>query len=147
MGAAHAVVKGDGDLVWEAGRARLLCRRIRCRSTTAAGLAASSSCPRAGICCRASSYMWASVQTVRGCPKHCSFCSVWRTDGQEPRQRGVDLVVQEIVELRRLRIPLHRAGRRQLLPGHAQRPRARPSAARIRRGSTSSSALRANASS
>jgi radical SAM superfamily enzyme YgiQ (UPF0313 family) len=26
---------------------------------------------------------------------------VWRTDGQEPRQRGVDLVVQEIVELRR----------------------------------------------
>ncbi len=48
-----------------------------------------------------SSYMWASVQTVRGCPKHCSFCSVWRTDGQEPRQRGVDQVVREVVELRR----------------------------------------------
>src|SRR5262249_33717477 len=47
-------------------------------------------------------YMWASVQTVRGCPKHCSFCSVWRTDGQEPRQRGVDPVIREIVELRRL---------------------------------------------
>jgi radical SAM superfamily enzyme YgiQ (UPF0313 family) len=46
--------------------------------------------------------MWASVQTVRGCPKHCSFCSVWKTDGQEPRQRGVDAVVQEVVELRRL---------------------------------------------
>jgi Radical SAM superfamily len=46
-------------------------------------------------------YMWASVQTVRGCPKHCSFCSVWRTDGQEPRQRGADRVVREIVELRR----------------------------------------------
>ena len=46
--------------------------------------------------------MWASVQTVRGCPKHCSFCSVWRTDGQEPRQRAVDRVVREIVELRRL---------------------------------------------
>src|SRR5207249_605356 len=46
-------------------------------------------------------YMWASVQTVRGCPKHCSFCSVWRTDGQEPRQRGVDAVLQEIVDLRR----------------------------------------------
>ena len=37
-----------------------------------------------------------------GCPKHCSFCSVWRTDGQVPRQRGTDVVVQEIVELRRL---------------------------------------------
>ena len=47
-------------------------------------------------------YMWGSVQTVRGCPKHCSFCSVWRTDGQKPRQRGVDSVVAEIVELRRL---------------------------------------------
>ena len=45
--------------------------------------------------------MWGSVQTVRGCPKHCSFCSVWRTDGQKPRQRGVDAVVGEIVELRR----------------------------------------------
>jgi radical SAM superfamily enzyme YgiQ (UPF0313 family) len=46
--------------------------------------------------------MWASVQTVRGCPKHCSFCSVWRTDGQEPRQRGVEAVIREVVELRRL---------------------------------------------
>ena len=42
-------------------------------------------------------YMWASVQTVRGCPKHCSFCSVWRTDGQKPRQRTVDRVLAEIV--------------------------------------------------
>jgi hypothetical protein len=45
--------------------------------------------------------MWASVQTVRGCPKHCSFCSVWRTDGQRPRPRHVDQVLEEIVDLRR----------------------------------------------
>jgi radical SAM superfamily enzyme YgiQ (UPF0313 family) len=38
---------------------------------------------------------------VRGCPKHCSFCSVWRTDGQQPRQRPVHGVIEEIVELRR----------------------------------------------
>jgi hypothetical protein len=47
-------------------------------------------------------YMWASVQTIRGCPKHCSFCSVWRTDGQKPRQRKFQSVVDEIVALRRL---------------------------------------------
>ena len=51
-------------------------------------------------CCRGR-YMCGSVQTVRGCPKHCSFCSVWRTDGQKPRQRRVDSVVDEIVDLRR----------------------------------------------
>jgi radical SAM superfamily enzyme YgiQ (UPF0313 family) len=44
--------------------------------------------------------MWGSVQTVRGCPKHCSFCSVWRTDGQKPRARAVDRVVREVVALR-----------------------------------------------
>lgn len=48
------------------------------------------------------SYMWASVQTVPGCPKHCSFCSVWRTDGQRPRQRASDVVIQEIIELHRM---------------------------------------------
>jgi radical SAM superfamily enzyme YgiQ (UPF0313 family) len=47
-------------------------------------------------------YMWASVQTIRGCPKHCSFCSVWRTDGQKPRQRQHQSVIDEIVNLRRM---------------------------------------------
>ncbi len=51
---------------------------------------------------RPDKYMWASVQTIRGCPKHCSFCSVWRTDGQKPRQRSFQKVIDEIVSLRRL---------------------------------------------
>ncbi len=54
--------------------------------------------------------MWASVQTLRGCPKHCSFCSVWRTDGQQPRQRGYQSVIDEIVNLRRIGFSLYRLG-------------------------------------
>ena len=100
-GGAHVVVSGDGDLIWQqvvgdcfAGRALPFYEGGR----LSAGQFASA---RWDLLPKRR-YMWASVQTVRGCPKHCSFCSVWRTDGQDPRQRGVDLVIREIVELRRL---------------------------------------------
>ena len=42
------------------------------------------------------------MQTIRGCPGHRSFCSVWRTDGQKPRQRTLEKVIDEIIELRRI---------------------------------------------
>jgi len=35
-------------------------------------------------------------------PKHCSLCSVWRTDGQQPRQRQFQSVIDEIVNLRQI---------------------------------------------
>jgi radical SAM superfamily enzyme YgiQ (UPF0313 family) len=41
-------------------------------------------------------YLMASVQTVRGCPKQCTFCSVWVQDGQSPRVRANDAIVQEV---------------------------------------------------
>jgi len=101
LGAAHAVVKGDGDEVWskvladcEKGTPQLIYEGGRVEG---AGLL-----PARWDLIQPGSYMWASVQTVRGCPKHCSFCSVWRTDGQKPRQRTTDIVIQEIVALRRL---------------------------------------------
>jgi radical SAM superfamily enzyme YgiQ (UPF0313 family) len=100
-GRAHAVVRGDGDVVWPrvvedclAGRPQPVYEGGRLEGDQFAS-ARWDLLPRGR-------YMWASVQTVRGCPKHCSFCSVWRTDGQEPRQRAVDRVVREIVELRRI---------------------------------------------
>ena len=84
-----------------AGAGRLRSRDAGARRTTAVASRARRSRPRAGISCRRDRYMWGSVQTVRGCPKHCSFCSVWRTDGQKPRQRHVAEVVREVVALRR----------------------------------------------
>lgn len=42
------------------------------------------------------SYLMGSVQTVRGCPKQCTFCSVWVQDGQTPRVRANDAIIQEV---------------------------------------------------
>jgi len=100
-GSAHAVVRGDGDLIWS--RVIEDCLAGRPSAVYEGGrIAADDFVSARWDLLPDRAYMWASVQTVRGCPKHCSFCSVWRTDGQEPRQRGVDRVVREIVELRRL---------------------------------------------
>ncbi len=101
LGAAHAVVKGDGDLVWSTAVAD--CANGAPQRVYQGGqVDASDFVPARWDLVPRSQYMWASVQTVRGCPKHCSFCSVWRTDGQKPRQRSWDAVVGEIVELRRM---------------------------------------------
>ncbi len=100
LGEAHAVVKGDGDVIWGQVVADLL--RGESKTVYEGGRVGPEDfsearwdlLPKGG-------YMWASVQTVRGCPKHCSFCSVWRTDGQKPRQRATDSVINELVALRR----------------------------------------------
>src|SRR3954464_11905213 len=100
LGQAHAIVKGDGDLVWA---------RVIEDCVNGAPLPVYDGGKIEGGDFKAArwsliptgKYMWASVQTVRGCPKHCSFCSVWKTDGQRPRQRMSDVVIKEVVELRR----------------------------------------------
>jgi radical SAM superfamily enzyme YgiQ (UPF0313 family) len=99
-GQAHAVVTGDGDAVW----AQVL---ADCRRGAPAPRYDGGRVEGPGLVgarwdlLPPDRYMWGSVQTVRGCPKHCSFCSVWRTDGQKPRQRSVSAVVEEVVDLRR----------------------------------------------
>jgi radical SAM superfamily enzyme YgiQ (UPF0313 family) len=99
LGAAHAVVKGDGDIIWAQVLADHQSGNIL--PIYEGGRIEGSDFAKARWdLLESSKYMWASVQTVRGCPKHCSFCSVWRTDGQKPRQSNVDGIIQEIRELR-----------------------------------------------
>ncbi|HYO82208.1 MAG TPA: radical SAM protein [Bryobacteraceae bacterium] len=100
-GAANCVVRGDGDIAW--GQVLTDYARGSVQRVYDGGRVEGDrfKAARWDLLNRAD-YMWASVQTVRGCAKHCSFCSVWRTDGQRPRQRTTDAVVEELVQLRRI---------------------------------------------
>jgi radical SAM superfamily enzyme YgiQ (UPF0313 family) len=100
-GGAHSVVRGDGDIAW--GRAVAGCISGKPDEIYEGGrIEGTEFLAARWDLIRPEKYMWASVQTIRGCPKHCSFCSVWRTDGQKPRQRQHQKVIDEIVSLRRL---------------------------------------------
>jgi radical SAM superfamily enzyme YgiQ (UPF0313 family) len=100
-GQAHAVVTGDGDVAW--GKAVVDCMAGKPEKIYAGGrIEGEEFLAARWDLMDPEKYMWASVQTIRGCPKHCSFCSVWRTDGQKPRQRRFQSVIDEIVNLRRI---------------------------------------------
>ena len=101
IGGAHAVSRGDGDLVWAEALHDARAGRLR-RVYEGGRIDGSDFLPARWDLMPPNAYMWASVQTVRGCPKHCSFCSVWRTDGQKPRVRTSDQVTAEIVQLRQM---------------------------------------------
>src|SRR5256886_7048384 len=73
LGGAHAVVKGDGDVVW----AKVLsdcCGGGPQKVYEGGRIAASEFLPARWDLESRKSYIMASLQTVRGVPKNCSFC-------------------------------------------------------------------------
>jgi radical SAM superfamily enzyme YgiQ (UPF0313 family) len=85
QGAAHVVVKGDGDVAWGQVLGDLQVGNAK-RIYDGGKIEGEEFLAARWDLMQTDKYMWASVQTIRGCPKHRSFCSVWRTDGQKPRQ-------------------------------------------------------------
>lgn len=48
---------------------------------------------------RNSYYRWGSIQTSRGCPMNCSFCSVTAFNGRRFRRRPLDSVIEELHQI------------------------------------------------
>ena len=44
-------------------------------------------------------YLWGNIQTSRGCPMNCSYCSVTRFNGLKFRRRPVKAVVEELQQI------------------------------------------------
>ena len=81
------------------------------------------------------SYMIASVQDRARLPENIApFARSGAPTAKTPRQHGSDVVVQEVVELRRKGFRFHTSRRRQFLPGHTARHRARGAPFRRPRG-------------
>ena len=51
-------------------------------------------------------YQWGSIQTSRGCPMNCSFCSVTAFNGRRFRRRPLDSVIAELEQIPQKRVLL-----------------------------------------
>jgi radical SAM superfamily enzyme YgiQ (UPF0313 family) len=93
------VVVGEAESVWrkllEDAEGSKLERTYR--AETLADLTAWPAPARAAL--SKDKYFSDIVQTTKGCPFHCEFCSVYSFDGQKIRNKTVDQVVKEIVEI------------------------------------------------
>src|SRR5713101_6663162 len=95
---ADAVVTGNGDLIWSKVIKDGLSHKLQRRYV--GGRVPGESLLRARWdLLDPRQYMFPTVQTVAGCPENCSFCSVWVTDGRQPRQRLTNKIIEEVNEL------------------------------------------------
>jgi len=96
---ADAVVVGEADEIWEKvladfenGTPQPIYRQDKFSSLKHLNTNRRNLLPQGGY------YMPRSVQTSRGCPYNCSFCSVTSTFGSRYRNRPIEDVIEEIKE-------------------------------------------------
>jgi len=102
MERVDSVVTGEGESIWpqvlEDARHGCLKRRYD------GGLAEMSDMPAARHDLLATGYAFGSIQTTRGCPLNCTFCSVTAFNGVRYRMRSIEDVVREFRLIREKRV-------------------------------------------
>jgi radical SAM superfamily enzyme YgiQ (UPF0313 family) len=98
---ADAVVTGNGDQIWPQVVADALAGRLQKRYD-GGRVPGEAMCKARWDLLDPTKYLLPSIQTVAGCPENCSFCSVWVTDGRQPRQRLGGKIIEEVNELYRM---------------------------------------------
>jgi len=95
---ADAVVTGEAESVWAEVLEDAAQGRLKPRYD--GGLADISDVPSARHGLLPPRYAFGAIQTTRGCPLNCSFCSVTAFNGARYRQRPVPDVVRELQTIR-----------------------------------------------
>jgi len=102
MARVDSVVTGEAEGVWpqvlEDARHGSLKRRYN------GGLAEIKDVPFARHDLLATGYAFGAIQTTRGCPLNCTFCSVTAFNGARYRQRPIPDVVREFQSVREKRV-------------------------------------------
>ncbi len=88
-----SVVTGEAENIWPQVLEDALCGSLKRQYD--GGHAEMSNVPLARHDLLASGYAFGSIQTTRGCPLNCSFCSVTAFNGAHYRQRPIEDVVRE----------------------------------------------------
>lgn len=89
-----AVVEGEAEAIWPTVLADVA--RGALQRTYAGGLVDLASVPPARHDLLPHGYAFGSIQTTRGCPLNCHFCSVSAFNGRSYRYRPIDAVVSEL---------------------------------------------------
>jgi len=91
---ADCVVKGEAEMVWPQIIIDFEAGCLKSHYSGVWGELAGKPFPRHDLF--NSGYMFASVQTSRGCPMDCSFCSVTAFNGRRYRRRPAEEVLDEL---------------------------------------------------
>jgi radical SAM superfamily enzyme YgiQ (UPF0313 family) len=102
LGRVDAVVTGEADGIWPQvlEDVRQGCLKHRYDG----GFAEMTAVPLARHDLLSRGYAFGAIQTTRGCPLNCSFCSVTAFNGAHYRQRPIPDVVREFQSIREKRV-------------------------------------------